>query len=227
MSPAQQTTRYVDRMTTNSPPPKTAREWVGRNIRRERERRGLKVEQLARLLTERGFVIDKSQVSRIENGRQNCDVEKLLAFADALEVNPDRLLRDPERLDAALFARIVRHWRSAEREAKRYSTIAGLLFEELLLLADRVPPDPTTGWTAAESLADDTWGADLVRWVPNVARVAPEHPDYGAYIERLAAGDLAVDYSELDAELEGNPLPVFVPGTTTKSKSKTTKKGGK
>lgn len=231
MSPAQRSTRYVVIMATHSPPPKTAREWVGRNIRRERDRRGLTVEQLARLLSDRGFLIDKSQVSRIETGKQNCDVEKLLAFADALQVNPDRLLRDPDQLDAALFVRIRRHWRSAEQEAKRYSTLATLLLEELSLLADRVPPDPETGWTARESLADDAWADDLVRWIPSVARVAPEHPDYGAYIERLAAGDLTVDYSELSAALEEFPLPAFTPKTPSKKatakKARATKKGGK
>lgn len=246
MSPAQQTTRYIDRMTTAEQRHTKAREWVGRNLQRLRAERNLTVEQFAQLVSERAFKIDKSQISRIETGKQSCDSEKLLAFADALEVNPDRLLCDPERLDAALFVRILRHWREADREAKAQAALAEILHQELTRLAERIPPPRSSDWSFYDFLGEDA--IDLfTRPLPSIESVEPTDPEYIKYLERLAAGELDIAYS-LDpdlyaqasepkrsrVEMSSHRLSALRRGempdfeqTSRKSKSKTTKKGGK
>lgn len=194
-------TRYVVEMTTSEvPPPNTARRWVGANLRHLRTSQGLTLEQLAERVTALGFGIDKASLSRIENGRTNVDVEKLLAFAQALDVAPDRLLRDPEHLDAALLDRIYRHWRNAAREWRRLEAISSLLFDEIIKVGARLP-------NSNASL--DEFRADLLHlvsregWVLAAERVEPGSQTYDAFIEQVATGHAFVWSDQKQPDTEG------------------------
>jgi len=155
-----------------------------------------------------GFPLERTQISKIENGHTNVDVEKLLALAAALEVVPDRLLRDPEDLDYELFRRLRVNWRTAALESERYRALAELLQGELLAIADRLSRDDISGMTAAEVVDEDSFEIGEHRWVPAVARVAPESPGYSEYVEALAAGRGSMVYkSSFPALTPWKPKP--------------------
>mgnify|MGYP002642394090 CR=1 FL=1 len=120
-----------------TPPPQTARAWVGRNVRRYREEQGLNIGQLAERVSELGFPLERTQLSKIENGRTNVDVEKLLALATALDVLPDRLLRDPDELDAAIFDRLLSRWVELTFEGVVAATRSEVVRYELEAMCER------------------------------------------------------------------------------------------
>ena len=122
-----------------TPPPQTARAWVGRNVRRYREEQGLNIGQLAERVSELGFPLERTQLSKIENGRTNVDVEKLLALATALDVLPDRLLRDPDELDQAILDRLLNRWRDLMIESLVSETRFRALSFQLNALSERSP----------------------------------------------------------------------------------------
>jgi transcriptional regulator with XRE-family HTH domain len=132
--------RYRDEMAhLPTPPPQTARYWVGRNVRRYREEQGLTIGQLAERVSELGFPLERTQLSKIENGRTNVDVEKLLALATALDVLPDRLLRDPDELDQAILDRLLNRWRDLMIESLVSETRFRALSFQLNALSERSP----------------------------------------------------------------------------------------
>jgi len=193
--------RYVVEMTTSEvPPPDTARRWVGANLRHLRTAQALTLDQLAERVTALGFGIDKASLSRIENGRTNVDVEKLLAFAQALDVAPDRLLRDPEHLDAALLDRIYRHWRDAARERRRLEVVSSLLFDEIIRVGARLPDSNSS---LDEFRADLLHQASREGWVLATERVEPGSQTYDAFIEQVVTGQAFVWSDQKQTDTEG------------------------
>jgi transcriptional regulator with XRE-family HTH domain len=65
---------------------------VGPNVRRARERLGIDLAALAKRLTDAGWPIAKSALSRLENGQRRVDVDDLMALAVVLHVSPLELL---------------------------------------------------------------------------------------------------------------------------------------
>jgi transcriptional regulator with XRE-family HTH domain len=181
-------------MTTNAaPPPNTARKWVGMNLRHLRTKKELTLEQFAERVTALGFSIDKASLSRIENGRTNVDVEKLLAFAEALDVVPDRLLRNPADLDRAIYFRLRDRWERALLDMKRHETLAVLLFAELKDLAARIPRDSETGYGAEDDLGSVSFDVDQISFRPKLERPPIESERFEAYLEALAAPDAFIE----------------------------------
>ncbi len=78
-----------------APVPGIASQKVGQNIKEQRAQRNLSVTELARQMTNSGYEIERTQVSKIENGHAGVTVDRLLAFAEALNVDPLLLLREP------------------------------------------------------------------------------------------------------------------------------------
>ncbi|WP_160051323.1 helix-turn-helix domain-containing protein [Nocardiopsis sp. FR26] len=69
---------------------------VSENIRRLRNKRSLTVRELARRLTEtHGRPFTPGAISRVEAGTRRVDADDLVAFALALDVNPNTLLLAP------------------------------------------------------------------------------------------------------------------------------------
>ncbi|WP_314453253.1 helix-turn-helix transcriptional regulator [uncultured Microbacterium sp.] len=80
-------------MPTDSKPP-TGRT-VAANIRRIRQHRRMRLEDVASLLAFHGRPIGKATLSLIENGQRRVDVDDLMAFARVLRVTPVDLLVPP------------------------------------------------------------------------------------------------------------------------------------
>lgn len=61
---------------------------IRRRIREHRQTRGMSLQRLADAMTERGFPLNKSQMSKVETGTEDrpFKIEELFAFADALRV---------------------------------------------------------------------------------------------------------------------------------------------
>ena len=204
-----------------SPPPNTARKWVGQNVRHHRERLGLNITQLAERVTACGIPVARSQMSKIESGQTNVDVEKLLALAAALEVIPDRLLRDPAQLDRAIYLRLRDRWKYEIREMKRHESLAQIIVEELAAIAKRVEG-------AAEDLEDIMYEEHLTQWVLNIERVDAQDAGYAGFLDRLIDGRaVAEEFSRDDPD---GFLESFLTDSrvkSTKNPKKNTKKGGK
>ena len=62
-------------------------EELGRNIRVVREKAGLSLDDLARLINS-----DKSHLSRVENGTQIPKIDTILRIMDALDISPSAIL---------------------------------------------------------------------------------------------------------------------------------------
>ena len=181
-----------------TPPPQTARIWVGRNVRRYREEQGLNIGQLAERVSELGFPLERTQVSKIENGRTNVDVEKLVALAAALEVLPERLLRDPEQLDAYEFDRLYRYWFESLREWQRLKTLSDLLVADVIKVGARLPDDhPVLERFRSDLMAT----AEQKGWTLSVERISPDAPGYDLFIEGLMAGR-SFEWSEEPKSIE-------------------------
>ena len=164
-----------------TPPPQTARIWVGRNVRRYREERGLNIGQLAERVSELGFPLERTQISKIENGRTNVDVEKLLALATALDVLPDRLLRDPDELDAAIFDRLLQRFVDLTFEGAVAATRGEVIKWELEAICERN--------SKLQKRFDDA----LAEIGPITVRVQSSDvdfssPAYGDYLDELLSG---------------------------------------
>jgi len=172
-------------MTTNVPPPNTARRWVGMNLRHLRTKKELTLEQFAERVTALGFGIDKASLSRIENGRTNVDVEKLLAFAEALDVVPDRLLRDPADLDRAIFDRLCRRFIELSTEWLAATTRAKVVWMELERLSEGSPDLEEE----LEELVDALRRSEMHA---RDERVPFESPDYERYLNELMTGPALV-----------------------------------
>ncbi len=175
-------------------------------MRKLRESRDPKMNQseLGEAMTALGFPMDKTKVSRLENGRETrVDVDKLLALATVLDVIPDRLLRDPDELDAAIFRRLLSKWRDYKLEEMRNEARALAIFVELHKLAER---SPDLGYLLErEEFARDEMKSRLAA---EVRPINVESSDYAAYLDHLLHGDTSV------------VLPFDEPTNTTK-------KGGK
>ena len=180
--------------------PKVASQWVGLNVKNLRESRDPKMNQsdLGDAMTALGFPMDKTKVSKLENGRETrVDVDKLLALATVLDVIPDRLLRDPEELDAAIFRRLLSRWREYKLEQMRNEARALAIFVELHKLAGRSPDLAEMLEESQEQIAETAYDA-------NIAPVEVDSPSYAAYLDYLLTEETS---------------SIFEP--------KTTKKGGK
>jgi transcriptional regulator with XRE-family HTH domain len=164
-----------------TPPPQTARAWVGRNVRRYREEQGLNIGQLAERVSELGFPLERTQLSKIENGRTNVDVEKLLALATALDVLPDRLLRDPDELDAAIFDRLLSRWTELVLESVIAEARSSALIYELEKMSERSPDLRTKFDEQIEKLGRMTVSAVG-------AEVEYSSTDYDDYLDELLLG---------------------------------------
>lgn len=170
-------------------PPQFAHEWVGANVRALRKSRVPEMTQsdLGNAMTQLGFVMDKAKVSRLENGlEKRVDVNKLLALATVLEVVPDRLLRNPEELDRALYVRLRDRWVREIREAERHEALAQILVEELKWVTDRLDD-------AAEDLDSISYDLSLTTWVLNIERPSPESEGYVDFLEKLIDGRAIVE----------------------------------
>jgi transcriptional regulator with XRE-family HTH domain len=197
---------------TSPPPPNAARKWVGHNVRHHRTRLELTIGELADRVSALGFPLERTQISKIENGHTNVDVEKLLALAAALDVIPDRLLRDPEDLDRALYVRLRDRWEHELREAKRHESIAVILLEELQKFVPRLPRDERYGLGADDDLADRSWEIEHTEWRLIGDRPAPESEGYADFLERLVNGrGLVEEYVDSFPD-----LTPFIPKPTKK-----------
>ena len=205
-------------MNTSAPPPRTAREWVGRNVREHRRAAGLTLDQLSERLAVLGFMLDRSQLSKIETGRTNVDVEKLLALADCLEVTPERLLRDPVSFDRRVWRRLMQVWERALWERARQEHLAEAMRVELDVLAERMGDevDPVTGYTLTGWMDDTEFAIDAHEWRPKVERVAPDRASYDDYLAALASGDVEAFYE--------SRLTPWTPATVVEGEIATTKK---
>jgi transcriptional regulator with XRE-family HTH domain len=142
---------------------------------------------LGNAMTELGFVMDKAKVSRLENGlEKRVDVNKLLALATVLEVVPDRLLRNPEELDRALYVRLRDRWVREIRESERHEALAQILIEELKWVTGRLDD-------AADDLDSITYDLSLTTWVLNIERPSPESEGYVDFLEKLIDGRAIVE----------------------------------
>jgi transcriptional regulator with XRE-family HTH domain len=65
---------------------------VAENVRRFRELQQLSLDDLSRRMTEVGWPIIASGLSKLERGARRIDVDDLTALAEALKVDPTRLL---------------------------------------------------------------------------------------------------------------------------------------
>ena len=204
-----------------TPPPQTGRIWVGQNVRRYREEQGLNIGQLAERVSELGFPLERTQVSKIENGRTNVDVEKLLALATALDVTPDRLLRNPEQLDAYAFDRIYRYWDQTSREGMRLAFLASILVGDTITLGLRLPIDHPL-----RKQFQDVFSALLHEegWKLAIERVPPDAPGYDLFIESLMTGR-GLEWSE--AEKSSETLEEWAESPENKKFLRKISKGGK
>lgn len=71
---------------------------TARAVEFHRLERGLSQRQLADRVTDLGRPMSNTMLSRIERGRRRCDVDDLVAIADALVVSPLALVREPSAL---------------------------------------------------------------------------------------------------------------------------------
>ncbi len=155
-----------------------------------RESRSPKMNQseLGEAMTALGFPMDKTKVSRLENGRETrVDVDKLLALATVLDVIPDRLLRNPDELDAAIFSRLVSRWREYKLDQMRNEARALAIFIELRKLAERSPD-------LADLLESDRLVLEELeaRIAAEVHPIDVDSPEYGAYLDHLLVGETSV-----------------------------------
>ncbi|WP_406356441.1 helix-turn-helix domain-containing protein [Streptomyces sp. NBC_00658] len=68
---------------------------AARTIEILRTERGLSQRQLARHVTALGRPMSNTMLSRIERAQRRCDIDDLVALAEALHVAPPALLGDP------------------------------------------------------------------------------------------------------------------------------------
>jgi transcriptional regulator with XRE-family HTH domain len=191
----------TSKRTASKRPPQFAHEWVGANVQALRKMSVPEMTQtdLGNAMTELGFVMDKAKVSRLENGlEKRVDVNKLLALATVLDVIPDRLLRNPDELDAAIFRRLLSRWREYKLEQMRNEARALAIFVELDKLAERSPELAHLLEESKEQIAETEYAAI-------VEPIAVDSPSYSSYLDYLLTEETS---------------SVFEPPTTTK-------KGGK
>src|SRR5262249_44073078 len=82
-------------------PMATASELFGEQLRAVRGRKDWSQEQLADEMTSAGLKMDRTTITKIENGARNVSIDEALAFAAVLGVSPAALLapRDTTMLD--------------------------------------------------------------------------------------------------------------------------------
>ncbi|WP_326719831.1 helix-turn-helix domain-containing protein [Streptomyces sp. NBC_00243] len=68
---------------------------AARTIEILRTERGLSQRQLARNVTALGHPMSNTMLSRIERTQRRCDIDDLVALAEAVHVSPPVLLGDP------------------------------------------------------------------------------------------------------------------------------------
>ena len=139
-------------------------------------------------MTALGFPMDKTKVSKLENGRETrVDVDKLLALATVLDVIPDRLLRDPEELDSEIFRRLLARWREYNVERLTFAARAQAISLELHKLAERSE-------ILAEFLERDKSKLEEYeqRVSAEVRLIDIDSPGYGEYLDHLLTGETAV-----------------------------------
>jgi transcriptional regulator with XRE-family HTH domain len=176
--------------------PKVASQWVGLNVRKLRESRDPKMNQseLGDAMTALGFPMDKTKVSKLENGRETrVDVDKLIALATVLDVIPDRLLRDPDELDSAIFDRLVRRWGDLVIDAVAAETRSEVLWAEIQAIVERMP-------ALQENLNGSIAMLARMGFRARSSDVDFGSPNYDAWLDELLSGP-ALEHFLLD-ELE-------------------------
>jgi transcriptional regulator with XRE-family HTH domain len=68
-------------------------------IKEIRKEKGMSTYKLSEIITQNGFKISQSAISKIENGNKKIDTETLRAIAKALEVDISTILKDTETID--------------------------------------------------------------------------------------------------------------------------------
>ena len=87
---------------------------VGRSIRRAREKVGLTQKELSDRLTQSGWEIDSTAVTRIEKGTRAVRVNQLYLIAAVLETSPTRLMQSESEQIGDLYETCVEFvWRVA------------------------------------------------------------------------------------------------------------------
>lgn len=68
---------------------------VGRNVRHWRRWKGISEAALADALASIGHPVRRNAISAIETGQQGVSVDRLVAFAEVLQISPQQLLEGP------------------------------------------------------------------------------------------------------------------------------------
>ena len=144
---------------------------VAAQIRWQRERRNLSLQQLSERLTVVGRPILPSGISKIEQGARRVDVDDLVALADALGTAPGALLQGPLRESVGLTEEQQGIGRAAMDALERCEAVGMSRYEviEWMNAADGwrrlIERDPSGRDMAAE-LAP-AWGLQSVARWPN------------------------------------------------------------
>ena len=141
-----------------------------------------------------GFAWDKSQVSRLESGRMVVDPDKLVAVATVLGVTTDRLLRDPNDLDSAIFDRLLGRWVSLFQHHAENDVRMQVIFVEIEALMEQSPSLRTRF---------DAQILTMMRWKVCAQSEGIDFgaPEYGEYLESLLVGP-EVEWAPVDDEEE-------------------------
>lgn len=92
---------------------------LARRITYERERQGWKQSGLARRMTEAGYAMTQSTISKIENDDppRRITVDELIGFSLVFGIRADELMLPPEVVTDQQLRRLVEDWRTARLEA--------------------------------------------------------------------------------------------------------------
>jgi transcriptional regulator with XRE-family HTH domain len=122
---------------------------LSRRITYEREQRGWKQVKLAKLMTDAGFDMTQSTISKIENDDppRRITVDELVGFSQVFRIRADELLLPPELVVDKAARKLLEDWRAArvaDAEAfgrlydhlRAHPTRADSLLEELMTVED-------------------------------------------------------------------------------------------
>lgn len=131
----------------------TSADRFGSRVRLVREARGLSQRELARLLTEAGYRIDASAITRVERGERAARLPEAVAIAAVLETTVGELLGESDapasRRLAGLRASATSYWHSAQDALVNYGEslveILEIVREEPELLMEEIPDCDVVG----------------------------------------------------------------------------------
>lgn len=88
---------------------------LARRIAYEREQRGWKQVKLAKLMTDAGFDMTQSTISKIENDDppRRITVDELAGFSQVFRIRADELLLPPELVVDKTARKLLENWRAA------------------------------------------------------------------------------------------------------------------